>query len=793
MEDLTMETLANADRNRLLAVIEDLMQNRDDLEARRFIESKLAHFSNVSRYGDEDNLETWGSRVLEELAEVFNIIHGSLYISDSDRNNDEPPLQLAAAYSFNAEYLQKEVAYGEGIIGQAVKTRRPVKVLGSEIKVRFETSMADVAPRALMIYPLIFNYQVQGLLEFSTQRELSDKLQQLMELLAENLAANMLTIRSQEQMRGLFSEMQQRSEELQAQEEEMRQNLEELEATQEEMRRAQEGLEDFRVFITNIIDSTPTMFIGTDGEGTIKYWNKAAAQLLGYSAEEMIDQQTPAIFHDLAEIESEQKRLSEAYEAEIPLGFEVFKFLPYQGKVYEREWTYIHKDGTRFPVMLTISAWRNSSGEYAGLLGVARDLRKDKALEAERKAEQEAFRNFITSVLDSSPLSLVGTDENGVIKYWNKAATGYFGYTAEEAIDKLTPAVLHLPEEMGAEYERITAEYDADFPPGFELFKFLPYQGKVYEREWTFVRKNGEHVPGLLTVTAWKRGDGTYGGLLGVVRDLRKDKAIEAEREAQQEEFNRMIDNVPGLVYQYTYIPETGWHGFTFVSEKSREMFGYEPQEMMVSQDESPMEIHPEDAPVFEQAFAHSLENMTPFRVEIRLKPKNEDFKMVRAVSRPRPVGEHVVFDGLLLDISEEKSREEALEETRAQITQLEKDQALLERANNEGFWKWNLKTNEVTYNERFFTMLGYTSGEIGEGLQAFQRLVHSDDEEHAFQNVDQYVKGEIDKYEVRFRMHHKDGGYRVILSRGALELDEEGKPFRLLGTHADITDFVQS
>lgn len=122
--------------------------------------------------------------------------------------------------------------------------------------------------------------------------------------------------------------------------------------------------------------------IGTDLEGTITYFSKGAETLLGYSADEMVQKQSPAIIHIAEEVIQRGKELSEQFGREIR-GFEVFVENAKQGQYDAREWTYKRKDGTTFPVQLVITGIRNSNNELTGFLGIATDISWQKQKENE--------------------------------------------------------------------------------------------------------------------------------------------------------------------------------------------------------------------------------------------------------------------------------------------------------------------------------------------------------------------------------------------------------------------------
>ncbi len=130
-----------------------------------------------------------------------------------------------------------------------------------------------------------------------------------------------------------------------------------------------------------ILDSVNLSVISTDLQGTIQSFNSGAEAMLGYTSSEAIGQ-TPAIFHDINEIIESAHQLSAELNQTIEAGFEVFIAKAKLEQVFEREWTYICKNGDRIPVLLSITAIRNEQREITGFLGVAKDITSQK--EAER-------------------------------------------------------------------------------------------------------------------------------------------------------------------------------------------------------------------------------------------------------------------------------------------------------------------------------------------------------------------------------------------------------------------------
>ena len=109
----------------------------------------------------------------------------------------------------------------------------------------------------------------------------------------------------------------------------------------------------------------------------------------------------------------------------------------------------------------------------------------------------------------------------------------------------------------------------------------------------------------------------------------------------------------------------------------------------------------------------------------------------------------------------------------------------------SDGLWDWNMQTNKVYYSPRWFEMLGYKYGDFEETLETWKQLVDPKDQERALDKIQKYLDGKLEKFEVEFRMKHKDGHWVDILSRAKLAVDEQGillNPLRLVGTHVDIS-----
>jgi PAS domain S-box-containing protein len=115
---------------------------------------------------------------------------------------------------------------------------------------------------------------------------------------------------------------------------------------------------------------------------------------------------------------------------------------------------------------------------------------------------------------------------------------------------------------------------------------------------------------------------------------------------------------------------------------------------------------------------------------------------------------------------------------------------SLAMRGANDGLWDWNLESDEVYYSPRWKSMLGYSEDELEATLETWATLVNPDDKDRVLAKVQDYITGKSETFEVELRMRHKEGHELFILARAFLIIDKRtGRPFRLVGTHLDITE----
>ncbi|MEO8702158.1 MAG: PAS domain S-box protein, partial [Kofleriaceae bacterium] len=275
-----------------------------------------------------------------------------------------------------------------------------------------------------------------------------------------------------------------------------------------------------------IFNSANFSSIATDAKGVIQIFNVGAERMLGYSAEEVTNNITPADISDPQELITRAKALSLELGTPITPGFEALVFKASRGIEDIYELTYIRKDRSRFPAVVSVTALRDAENAIIGYLLIGTDNTARKRAEAallEAGALQRAIFN-------SANFSSIATDAQGVIQIFNVGAERMLGYVAADVVNKITPAELSDPQELIVRAHALSVECATPIAPGFEALVFKASRGIEDIYELTYIRKDGTRFAAVLSVTALRDADDAIIGYLLIGTDNTARQQAEEER-----------------------------------------------------------------------------------------------------------------------------------------------------------------------------------------------------------------------------------------------------------------------
>ncbi len=274
---------------------------------------------------------------------------------------------------------------------------------------------------------------------------------------------------------------------------------------------------DTRALQQAIFNSKNFSSIATDARGVIQIFNVGAEQMLGYLASDVVDKITPADISDPRELILRGNALSEEFGTPISPGFEALVFKASRGIEDIYELTYIRKDESRFPALVSVTALRDADEKIIGylLIGTDNTARKQIEAEQERLAQRLRDQQFYTrSLFESNVDALMTTDPSGIITDVNAQMEALTGCTRDELIGAPFKGCFTDPELAEAGILRVLSEK------------------KVTNYELTARARDGRETVVSYNATTFYDRDRTLQGVFAAARDVTERKRLDVVLES---------------------------------------------------------------------------------------------------------------------------------------------------------------------------------------------------------------------------------------------------------------------
>jgi PAS domain S-box-containing protein len=276
---------------------------------------------------------------------------------------------------------------------------------------------------------------------------------------------------------------------------------------------AAQALRDSNELIQTVLNTVGDGIITMPASGgVIATVNPAADRMFGYRAGELMGKNFSMLIPELDQGQgNDSLEYYSASDEERAAG-------------YGREVMGRRKDGSFFPMEMAVSEMWLGGQRY--FTGIFRDITARKHAE-EALIKAGALQN---AIFNSANFSSIATDAKGVIQIFNVGAERMLGYTADEVMDKSTPADISDPQEMIARAKALSIELGTEIKPGFEALVFKATRGIEDIYALTYIRKDGSRFPALVSVTALRDAQNIIIGYLLIGTDNTARTLVEAER-----------------------------------------------------------------------------------------------------------------------------------------------------------------------------------------------------------------------------------------------------------------------
>ena len=261
-----------------------------------------------------------------------------------------------------------------------------------------------------------------------------------------------------------------------------------------------------------IFNSANFSSIATDAKGVIQIFNVGAERMLGYTAAEVMNKITPADISDPQEVIARAKALSDELGTPIAPGFEALVFKASRGIEDIYELTYIRKDGSRFPAVVSVTALRDAQDTIIGYLLIGTDNTARKQVEAEQALLDQRLRDqqfYTRSLIESNIDAVVTTDPRGIVSDVNHQMEVLTGCTRDELIGAPFKNYFTDPQRAEAGISRVLRE------------------GKVTNYELTAHARDGKQTVVSYNATTFHDRDRKLQGVFAAARDVTERKQFE--------------------------------------------------------------------------------------------------------------------------------------------------------------------------------------------------------------------------------------------------------------------------
>jgi len=514
--------------------------------------------------------------------------------------------------------------------------------------------------------------------------------------------------------------------------------------------------------LQGVLDAaTHLAIIATDTKGIITVFNRGAEQMLGYTSDEIVGKQSPAIFHLESEIVAKGRELTKELGTPVQ-GFDVFVEKARRGQHGKLEWTYVQKDGKTFTVNLVVTASYDTNGSIVGFLGVATDVTARARAEKELKKTRERLEAILSTSLDGVIFYEAVRDEVGALRdlrfaLVNSAAEKLTGRTASQLLGRTA-----------------LEEYPQIVTNGlFDKFTRIIEENLALEFEHHSLRTD---PPRWYRIAGVKLGDGI----------AMSYSDITARKQSEDQ-----LKNLAGRLGLATQAMRAGiwdWDvrtGLCLWDEKMHEIYGL-PKNLQITYGIWEKAVLPEDLAQAEAAIQSVIASKSQGSVEFRITLPNGSLRYVYSAHGVvlNDAEEVIRVVGVNIDVTEHKEGQEALRLSEERFSSAFEYAAIgMALVSLDGRW---LKVNQALCD-----LIGYSAEELSG--KTFQEIAHPEDLEADRVKMRQLLDGEINFCKVDQRFFHKEGRMVWALVSVSLLRDKQSKPLYLISQIEDITEIKEA
>lgn len=371
-------------------------------------------------------------------------------------------------------------------------------------------------------------------------------------------------------------------------------------------------------------------------------------------------------------------------------------------------------------------------------------------------AIDKKYRSIIENIRDI----VFKTDNEGRATFLNSLWAEITGFSVAESLGRPFTDFLHADERSRClkPFRRLMA---GEIDNGWGQLRFLAKRGDPLWME-VYIR------PVLAA-------DGTVVGTAGTLRDISDRKWAEQALAESEERYRQLFMN--SRVVKLVVDPDNG--RIIDANTAAADFYGYSVEELRRLKLFALTTSEPAEVMKY---LADAQNSQSRILSSVRHRLKDGSLRDVEVYRTPVTIGGKTLLHSVIFDVTARRRMEEQLARSQERL-------ALVLAGAKAGIWDWDIISGHVYYDKRWKAILGYEEDEMGADYGEWRSRLHPEDAARVDRTVEDYLSGLRTEYSIEYRLRHKDGTYRWVLTTGKVTCDPAGLPVRWTGSSIDITD----
>ncbi|WP_204151408.1 PAS domain S-box protein [Leptolyngbya sp. CCY15150] len=477
-----------------------------------------------------------------------------------------------------------------------------------------------------------------------------------------------------------------------------------------------------------------------------EYLSPGFKQMLGYADHELIN--SPQTWQDLI------------FPEDLPVVLEQFnRHVQSHGtEPYYNEVRYRHKEGSTVWILCSgqVIDW-DDAGNPLRMIGCHIDITQRQQAEESLRQSEATNRALIQAIPDF----LVRMRQDGVqIDVINTGNVHCLGLEDEDPI-KGHSVLDIMPTDIGQERIHLAQIAISTGQPQKQEYSFTQNHQTYYEEARISPLSDSE--------------------VLVMVRDITSRKQAEIQLQNLSTRLTLAVQSAQIGIWEWDVVTDT-----LLWDDRMLQIYGLAPEDFSGHQQDFKNRLHPDDAATVqaqsEQCLADPKNHSCDIQYRIVWSDGSVHWVQSGAKIQRNEHGEAQRLIGVNFDITSIKQSAQDLKQAKDQLE-------LVLQASSEGFWDWDITTNDVYFSPRWKEMLGYGDHELDNTFEMWDSVIFEADRIAALQLVEDYNSGQVDQFKTVQRFRHKEGSTVFVLSRAIHLKDADGQVVRMVGSHLDISD----